>query len=83
MSSMCSTAFCGAMSRVVRRITEPVATPDGLAANDIRELENMNPIPEEEGGDAYLINGNMMPITSAAPVGRGVDEENGQREDGA
>jgi hypothetical protein len=43
----------------------------------------MNPIPEEEGGDAYLINGNMMPITSAAPVGRGVDEENGQREDGA
>jgi len=54
-----------------------------LSANDIRELENMNPIPEEEGGDAYLINGNMMPITSAAPVGRGVDEENGQREDGA
>jgi HK97 family phage portal protein len=27
-----------------------------LSANDIRELEDMNPI---EGGDAYLVNGNM------------------------
>lgn len=33
-----------------------------LSANDIRELENMNPIPEEEGGATYLINGNMIPI---------------------
>jgi hypothetical protein len=36
-----------------------------LNANDIRELENMNPIPDEEGGNAYLVNGNMIPITSA------------------
>ena len=33
-----------------------------LSANDIRSLENMNPIPAEEGGDTYLINGNMVPI---------------------
>ena len=33
-----------------------------LSANDIRELENMNPIPPEEGGDAYLVNGNMTRI---------------------
>lgn len=33
-----------------------------LSANDIRELENMNPIPEEEGGDKYLVNGNMISI---------------------
>ena len=33
-----------------------------MSANDIRALENMNPIPDEEGGNTYLINGNMLPI---------------------
>ena len=28
-----------------------------FSANDIREMENMNPIPDEEGGNLYLING--------------------------
>ena len=36
-----------------------------MSANDIRELENLNPIPPEEGGDAYLVNGNMIPIKTA------------------
>ena len=36
-----------------------------MSANDIRELENLNPLPEDEGGNAYLINGNMIPITLA------------------
>ncbi len=36
-----------------------------MSANDIRELENLNPLPEEEGGSTYLINGNMIPITLA------------------
>ena len=36
-----------------------------MSANDIRELENQNPIPASEGGDAYLVNGNMIPITTA------------------
>ncbi len=36
-----------------------------MSANDIRALENQNPIPTEEGGDAYLVNGNMIPITTA------------------
>ena len=39
-----------------------------LNANDIRDLENMNPIPEEEGGNAYLVNGNMIPINLAMQV---------------
>ncbi len=34
-----------------------------LSANDIRRLENQNPIPREDGGDAYLVNGNMLPIS--------------------
>lgn len=36
-----------------------------MSANDIRALENQNPIPTEEGGDALLVNGNMIPITTA------------------
>lgn len=36
-----------------------------LSANDIRALENMNPIPAEEGGDEYLVNGNMISIKAA------------------
>lgn len=35
------------------------------SANDIRELEDLNPLPDEMGGDLYLVNGNMRPITAA------------------
>ncbi len=37
-----------------------------MSANDIRALENQNPIPAEAGGDALLVNGNMVPIIVAA-----------------
>lgn len=36
-----------------------------LSANDIRELENLNRIPEDLGGDLYLINGNMTKLADA------------------
>ena len=36
-----------------------------MSANDIRELENLDRIPTELGGDLYLINGNMLPMQSA------------------
>lgn len=36
-----------------------------LSPNDIRQLENMNLIPAEEGGYEYLINGNMLPLRMA------------------
>jgi len=36
-----------------------------MSANDIRELENQNRIPEELGGDLYLINGNMTKLSDA------------------
>ena len=36
-----------------------------LSANDIRELENLNRIPPELGGDLYLINGNMTKLADA------------------
>ena len=36
-----------------------------MSANDIRSLENMDLIPEEEGGNLYLINGNMTKLKDA------------------
>lgn len=36
-----------------------------MSANDIRELEDLNPISEEEGGNLYLINGNMTKLRDA------------------
>jgi len=36
-----------------------------MSANDIRELENLDRIAKEDGGDLYLVNGNMVPLVSA------------------
>lgn len=36
-----------------------------LSANDIREKEDMPYIPEEDGGNTYLVNGNMVSINQA------------------
>ena len=43
-----------------------VARQNGwMSANDIRGLENLDKIPAEQGGDLYLINGNMLPLNKA------------------
>lgn len=43
-----------------------VARQNGwMSANDIRELENLDRIPAEDGGDLYLINGNMTKLAEA------------------
>ena len=36
-----------------------------MSANDIRELENLDKISAEDGGDLYLVNGNMLPLKDA------------------
>lgn len=36
-----------------------------LSSNDIRELEDLNRIPDEEGGNFYLINGAMTKLADA------------------
>ena len=36
-----------------------------MSANDIREFENMNPLTDDQGGNDYLVNGNMIPINLA------------------
>ena len=43
-----------------------VARQNGwMSANDIRELENLDRISAEDGGDLYLINGNMTKLAEA------------------
>jgi len=49
-----------------------------MSANDIRELENLDRISREDGGDLYLVNGNMLPLRDA---GAYANKENIQKED--
>ena len=46
-----------------------------MSANDIRELENLDRIPPEEGGDLYLINGNMLPMANAGAFANSTKKE--------
>lgn len=47
-----------------------------LSSNDIRLLEDLNPIPEEEGGNLYLINGNMTKLKDAGAFAKGNEPQN-------
>ncbi len=51
-----------------------------FSANDIREMENLNPIPDEEGGNLYLINGAMTKLADAGAFAEdpGQEEQEGQ-----
>ncbi len=42
-----------------------------MSANDIRELENLDRIPHEDGGDLFLINGNMTRLADAGVFATG------------
>ena len=44
-----------------------------MSANDIRELENLDRIPAEAGGDLYLVNGNMLPMQHAGAFASGAE----------
>ena len=49
-----------------------------MSANDIRELENLDLIPDEQGGNLYLINGSMLPLKNA---GAFANKETNKEED--
>ena len=51
-----------------------------MSANDIRELENLDRIPEEDGGDLYLINGNLTKLADAGIFATGRKETNTNEE---
>lgn len=44
-----------------------------MSANDIRELEDQNLIAPEQGGDDYLVNGNMIPAKLAGTQNTGAN----------
>ena len=52
-----------------------------MSANDIRELENLDRIPAEEGGDLYLINGNMLPMRDAGAFANTTPDNSGKEEE--
>ena len=53
-----------------------VARQNGwMSANDIRELENLDKIPAEAGGDLYLVNGNMLPLGLAGAYAQTTESE--------
>lgn len=52
-----------------------------LYANDIREMEDMNPIPDEEGGNLYLINGNLTKLKDAGLFGNNQPAEPAKGDD--
>ena len=52
-----------------------------MSANDIRELENLDRIPAEEGGDLYLINGNMTKLADAGIFAAGSGKEDNSDEE--
>ena len=53
-----------------------VARQNGwMSANDIRELENLDRIPPEDGGDLFLINGNMTKLSDAGAFASGRHNE--------
>jgi len=47
-----------------------------MSANDIRELENLDRISPEAGGDLYLINGNMTKLADAGIFAASAGKEN-------
>lgn len=51
-----------------------------FSANDIREMENMNPIPDEEGGNLYLINGAMTKLADAGAFAKADAEQQNSTE---
>nr|DAG41534.1 MAG TPA: Portal [Caudoviricetes sp.] len=53
-----------------------VARQNGwISANGIRALENLDRIRSEDGGDLYLVNGNMLPLAMAESYAATPDSE--------
>lgn len=59
-----------------------VARQNGwMSANDIRELENLDRIEAADGGDLYLVNGNMLPLPMAGAYAGSRQAEEGESAD--
>ncbi len=59
-----------------------VARQNGwMSANDIRELENLDRIEAADGGDLYLVNGNMLPLPMAGAYADSQQADKGESGD--
>ena len=52
-----------------------------MSANDIRELEDLDKLSPEQGGDLYLVNGNMLPLKKAGAYADKNNEEETDNEE--
>lgn len=52
-----------------------------MSANDIRELENLDKLTPEQGGDLYLVNGNMLPLERAGAYAENNNEKETENEE--
>ena len=52
-----------------------------MSENDIRELETLDRISAEDGGDLYLINGNMLPLKDAGAFANTTTNDDGKAEE--
>ena len=51
-----------------------------MSANDIRRLENLDPIPASEGGDLYIINGTCVELKNCGAAYKGQDGKQEQEQ---
>lgn len=58
--------MCPALNKRVKILSYATARQNGwMSANDIRDMEEMNPISEEDGGNLYLVNGSFTKLADA------------------
>ena len=49
-----------------------------MSTDDIRELENLDRVSAKDGGDLYLVNGNMMPLEMAGAAYERKEKDGGK-----
>ena len=52
-----------------------------MSPNDVRALENLDLIPDELGGNSYMVNGNMIKLTSVPAMKEDTETENEEPEE--
>lgn len=48
-----------------------------MCPNDVRALENLDKIPDDLGGNLFMVNGNMVPLKDAGAAYKKNDQETG------
>jgi len=54
-----------------------------MCPNDIRKLENLNEIPEDEGGFLFMVNGNMTRLKNVGAAYQKYENNGNSKENGS